>query len=78
MHDKAEINAVLEVLRGGPLALKIDEMESRFADLYRPAPEPRADTSIGQPSRPDGIIRAGWPPSSVRHFSPTRVAASLF
>ncbi|MEV0052743.1 hypothetical protein AB0H34_19835 [Saccharopolyspora shandongensis] len=63
MHDEAEINAVLEVLRSGPLAPKIGEnvaeMERRVAEQYRPAPEPRADTSIGQPSRPDGIIRAG-------------------
>ncbi|WP_043841742.1 DegT/DnrJ/EryC1/StrS family aminotransferase [Amycolatopsis taiwanensis] len=38
VHDEAEINAVLEVLRGGPLALKIGkhvaEMERRVAELY--------------------------------------------
>jgi len=38
VHDEAEINACLEVLRGGPFALKIGknvaEMERRVADLY--------------------------------------------
>lgn len=38
VHDEAEINACLEVLRGGPFALKIGknvaEMEQRVADLY--------------------------------------------
>lgn len=38
VHDESEINAVLEVLRGGPLALKIGtnvaEMERRIAQLY--------------------------------------------
>ncbi|MEV0084918.1 DegT/DnrJ/EryC1/StrS family aminotransferase [Saccharopolyspora sp. NPDC050642] len=38
VHDEAEINAVLEVLHGGPLALKIGknvaEMERRVAELY--------------------------------------------
>lgn len=38
VHDEAEINACLEVLRGGPYALKIGknvaEMEARVADLY--------------------------------------------
>jgi CDP-6-deoxy-D-xylo-4-hexulose-3-dehydrase len=38
VHDEKEINAVLEVLRGGPLALKIGknvaEMERRVAELY--------------------------------------------
>jgi CDP-6-deoxy-D-xylo-4-hexulose-3-dehydrase len=38
VHDENEINAVLEVLRGGPLALKIGknvaEMERRVAELY--------------------------------------------
>jgi CDP-6-deoxy-D-xylo-4-hexulose-3-dehydrase len=38
VHDEAEINACLEVLRGGPYALKIGknvaEMERRVADLY--------------------------------------------
>jgi len=38
VHDEKEINAVLEVLNGGPLALKIGknvaEMERRVAELY--------------------------------------------
>jgi CDP-6-deoxy-D-xylo-4-hexulose-3-dehydrase len=38
VHDEAEIDACLEVLRGGPYALKIGknvaEMERRVADLY--------------------------------------------
>ncbi|MEW2353401.1 DegT/DnrJ/EryC1/StrS family aminotransferase [Spirillospora sp. NPDC029432] len=38
VHDEAEINACLEVLRGGPYGLKIGknvaEMERRVADLY--------------------------------------------
>lgn len=38
VHDEAEIDAVLEVLRGGPLALKIGknvaEMERQVAQLY--------------------------------------------
>ena len=38
VHDEAEINACLEVLRGGPYALKIGknvaEMEQRVAELY--------------------------------------------
>ncbi|MEU1957155.1 DegT/DnrJ/EryC1/StrS family aminotransferase [Nocardia rhamnosiphila] len=38
VHDEAEINACLEVLQGGPYALKIGknvaEMERRVADLY--------------------------------------------
>lgn len=38
VHDEAEVNACLEVLRGGPFALKIGknvaEMERRVADLY--------------------------------------------
>jgi CDP-4-dehydro-6-deoxyglucose reductase, E1 len=38
VHDEAEINACLEVLRGGPFALKIGknvaEMERKVADLY--------------------------------------------
>lgn len=38
VHDEAEINACLEVLRGGPYALKIGknvaEMERRVADMY--------------------------------------------
>lgn len=38
VHDEAEINAVLEVLRAGPLGLKIGknvaEMERRVAELY--------------------------------------------
>ncbi|MGW0838805.1 DegT/DnrJ/EryC1/StrS family aminotransferase [Streptomyces sp. NPDC002787] len=38
MHDEAEVNAVVEVLRGGPLALRIGknvaEMERRIAALY--------------------------------------------
>jgi CDP-4-dehydro-6-deoxyglucose reductase, E1 len=38
VHDEAEINACIEVLRGGPFALKIGknvaEMERRVADLY--------------------------------------------
>ncbi|MEU6264166.1 hypothetical protein [Saccharopolyspora shandongensis] len=39
VHDEAEINAALEVLRGGPPALTIGEnvgeMERRVAELYR-------------------------------------------
>jgi CDP-4-dehydro-6-deoxyglucose reductase, E1 len=38
VHDEAEINACLEVLRGGPFALKIGknvaEMERKVADIY--------------------------------------------
>ncbi|MGO9507830.1 MAG: DegT/DnrJ/EryC1/StrS family aminotransferase [Mycobacterium sp.] len=38
VHDEEEVNACLEVLRGGPLALKIGknvaEMERRVADVY--------------------------------------------
>jgi CDP-6-deoxy-D-xylo-4-hexulose-3-dehydrase len=38
VHDEAEIDACIEVLRGGPMALKIGknvaEMERRVADLY--------------------------------------------
>lgn len=38
VHDEAEVNACLEVLRGGPFAMKIGknvaEMERKVADLY--------------------------------------------
>src|SRR2546421_6683861 len=38
VHDEAEINAVLEVLRGGPVGMRpgtrVMEMERRIAELY--------------------------------------------